>query len=190
MDTEFYLNLITQEHRDKPKFAETITASVEVYAYLQTLAESMIIDFDIDEAVGVQLDAVGLWIGQSRRVTIPITGVYFTWDDTVQTGWDSGIWKGVGDPDDEVEILSDELYRKLLKSKILSNNWLGDVEGAYDIIAEVITTATPILIIDNQNETFTVQIPSGELPPLEQALLTEGYILIKPAGIGIIYSIV
>ena len=189
-DTQFYIDLITQEHIQRQKFVETVAVSVDTYAYLQDLLRGMILNFDLDLAIGVQLDAVGLWVGQSRKIDLPITGVYFTWDDTEQTGWDSGIWKGVGDPDTDVIVLSDPLYRKLLKSKILSNNWNGSIEGAYDIIAAVITTVTPILIIDNQDLTFTVKIPGGEISPIEQALLTGGYILIKGAGIRAIYEVV
>ena len=45
--------------------------------------------FDIDTAVGVQLDVVGEWVGRSRRVATPVTGIYFSWD-TERVGWDRG----------------------------------------------------------------------------------------------------
>lgn len=49
----------------------------------------LIPEFDIDTAAGVQLDVVGEWVGRSRRVATPVTGIYFSWD-TERVGWDQG----------------------------------------------------------------------------------------------------
>ena len=187
---EKYISLITNEHQDKPKFEATLRIWVDVYVHLKNLLAKMPADFDIDIAIGAQLDILGIWIGQSRKISLPIEDVYFTWDDKVITGWDNGLWKGIGDPDDFIIDLPDDLYRRLLKSKIASNNWTGDTEGMYNIIDQVFTTSPPILITDNQDKTYTITIPSGQISNLELALLTEGYIVIKQAGMRVIYEVV
>ncbi|MCV5604282.1 DUF2612 domain-containing protein, partial [Escherichia coli] len=73
----------------------------------------LITAFDIDSAVGVQLDILGLWIGRSRVVSQPISGVYFSWD-TDGLGYDQGVWQGPYDPDSGYMYLSDETYRVIL----------------------------------------------------------------------------
>lgn len=183
MIVEQYLALITSEHRDRPKFAATVKATVSPLAKIQEVLRGMIPAYDVDEAIGSQLDAVALWIGVPRTVPIPITGYYFTWDDVVSDGWDNGVWKGIGDPDSGFVTLPDDLYRIVLRSKIAANQWKGDIPGAYNILAEAFGAGDNITITDNQNMSMTVKIKSGALPAVKQALLTQGVIPIKPAGV-------
>lgn len=183
MTTDEYLALITTEHQNRPRFMATVRASVSPFAKLQELMRSYVPAFDVDEAIGQQLDIVALWIGVTRAVPVPIEGYYFTWDDTVETGWDNGIWKGIGDPDAGFTVLPDDLFRLVIKAKIAANNWKGDIPGAYEIIDEAFDVGSDITITDNQDMTMTVSIASGSLPAVQKALLTSGYIPIKPAGV-------
>ncbi|MGC7970039.1 DUF2612 domain-containing protein, partial [Salmonella enterica] len=69
-------------------------------------------DFDLDQAIGVQLDAVGEWVGISRNITVPLAGVYFSFD-IAGLGFDQGVWKGPFDPDTGLTTLDDDTYRLL-----------------------------------------------------------------------------
>jgi len=93
MITEDYLNLITSEHRQKPKYVAMAEFTAEVYVHIQDVLTSMIPKFDVDTAVGDQLDIIGIWVGVSRNVRIPISGVYFSWDGDYTVGWDFGVWQ-------------------------------------------------------------------------------------------------
>lgn len=190
MTTDEYLALITQEHADKPKFVATVSASVSPFSKIQEVMRKFVSDFDVDTAIGVQLDQIGLWVGVTRIVGIPISGYYFSWDDVVADGWDNGIWKGIGDPDSGFVSLPDDLYRSLIKAKIQANHWRGDIAGAYDIINEALSVNDVVKIVDNQNMTMTVQIQANKLPAVEQAILTAGYLPIKPAGVQATYTVV
>ena len=53
--------------------------------------------FDLDTAIGRQLDAVGVRVGRTRHLHTPLEGVYFSWN-TEGVGWNEGIWKGRYDP--------------------------------------------------------------------------------------------
>lgn len=182
--TAEYLALVTSEHNQKPRFMATVEASVAPFASLQATIRKFVRDFDLDSAVGVQLDAVGLWIGVTRRVAVPLDGFYFTWDDTVQTGWDNGVWIGLGDPLAGFTDLPDDLYRAVLRSKIRANNWKGDVPGAYEIVQQAFPTlGAGLTITDNQDMTMTVTIDDDALPAVELAIITQGYIPFKPAGV-------
>lgn len=187
MTTDEYLSLITQEHATKPKFVATVAASVSPFVKVQEVMRGFIRDFDVDEAVGVQLDIVALWVGLLRKVGIPITGYYFTWDDVVADGWDNGVWKGIGDPDSGFVILPDDLFRALIKAKIQANHWRGDIAGAYDIINEALSVDNVVTIVDNQNMTMTVRVQANVLPAVEQAIVLAGYLPIKPAGVSATY---
>lgn len=186
MTNEDYLNLITSEHRGKEKFEATVAAGVSPFSKLQAVMQGLPADFDIDQAVGVQLDAVGAWIGRSRRIDTPLVGVYFTWDDLASDGWESGIWKGPFDPDSGLVDLPDDAYRVLLKAKIAANIWDGTIPGACAIWATVFTSSQ-LVIQDNQDMSMVVGIAGQPLSIVDQALLTNGYIPLKPEGVRIQY---
>lgn len=134
--TSDYIGLVTSEHADKPKFVATLSALVQCFVDLQNVTLQIPFDFDLDVAVGVQLDAVGEWVGISRNVNTPLTGVYFSFD-TVALGFDQGVWKGPFDPDTGVVSLDDDTYRLLIRAKIGANNWDGTLGSSAAILNSI-----------------------------------------------------
>lgn len=187
MTVEEYLALITSEHTGKPKFEATVAAGVSPLVKIQSIFKDLVAAFDIDSAAGVQLDAIGQWVGRSRRIDTPLVGVYFSWDDTASDGWESGVWKDTYDPDSGLVDLPDDAYRLLLKAKVAANNWDGTIPQAYDVWTTAFGTDTYLLIQDNQNMSMVVGIAGVPLSIVEQALLTNGYIPLKPEGVRIQY---
>jgi hypothetical protein len=186
-----YTKLITNQYADQPKFKATVEAVCQPLVDLMNEAAQFVNDFDIDFAIGVQLDKVGLWIGQSRIITVAIQGVFFTWNDpNIGTTWDVGAWKGVGQADNTTTTLNDDEYRALLKSKILANNWKGDAESVYPIIDAFVITPTPITVTDNQDMTQTVTLPQAELTQNQIDVIVNGYLQITPAGVKTNYVLV
>ena len=184
MTKDEYLALITSEHRNKPKFVATVSASVSPFAKLQEVLRSLPKEFDIETAVGVQLDAVGVWIGRSRYVGEPISGVYMEWDGTAAVGWEGGVWKGPFDPSEGIVNLPDDSYRLLLKAKIAANNWDGTIPGAY-AVWEQIFTGSYIIMEDLQDMTMAIGVSGIPLSALDTELLERGYLPLKPAGVRI-----
>lgn len=176
-----YLNLIPSANRQQPNFIATLSANSEVAVRIQDTLLSMIAKFDIDTATGEQLDILGEWVGVSRNISVPITGVYFTWDGDYTVGWDYGTWQPNSQPS-EVTSLPDDSYRTVIKAKIAANAWDGTTEGAY-AIWDLLFTQFTILIQDNQNMTYDLVILGGIVDSLTLALLTEGYISLKPEGV-------
>ena len=187
MTTDEYLSLITSEHRGKPKFEATVSASVSPFAKIQEVLLGLPAAFDIDVAVGRQLDVVGEWIGRSRRIDTPLVGVYFEWDGTASVGWESGVWKGPFDPDSGLVDLPDDSYRTLLKAKTAANNWDGAVPQAYAIWTSAFGAESTLLIQDNQDMSMVIGIAGHPLDIIEQALLLNGYIPLKPEGVRVQY---
>lgn len=86
-----YTSLITSEHDLKPKFMAMIAAMIQPSVDLQNVLRSMLNAYDIDFAIGAQLDTVGLWVGASRNLEEPISGVFFSWGVS-GLGWGQGTW--------------------------------------------------------------------------------------------------
>lgn len=184
-DINNYLNLITSEFRQKPNFIAMITQILALPVRVQNLMLAMQGPlFDLaTPPVGNQLDIIGQWVGASRNVTIPISGVYFTWEGTAAEGWDAGTWALDTNPGNVV-VLPDDVYLSLIKAKIAANSWDGTIEGAYTVWAIAFPNIT-LLIEDNQNMTMTYILVGAVIDSLTLALLTGGYLPLKPEGVQI-----
>jgi hypothetical protein len=186
MTTQDYLDLITSEHQNSPNYLATVSLTVTPQVDIQTLITALIQCFDIDDTnncVGVWLNIVGQWVGASRLVQVPISGVYFTWDDIAQDGWNSGVWQDPNDPG-ALTSLPDDVYRTLIRAAIAANHWDGTTEGAYDIWEQVFPNLN-ILIQDNQDMTMSIGFQGTAPDALTLALIEGGYIQLKPEGVGI-----
>lgn len=184
--TEIYTSLITSEYRDKPKFKKVVEINTKFYAHLQNVLSSIPELFDIDTAIGKQLDIIGEWVGASRFINTPLTGIYFEWGGTASVGWSSGIWQGQFSPTSGLTSLPDDVYRTLIKAKIAANKWDGTIPGAYEIWEEIFSNNI-VVIQDNQDMSMVVAVVGEQLDALTQALLTGGYIPLKPEGVRITY---
>jgi len=181
--TESYLNLIAAQHRQKPKFSAMVRVGVEAYVHIQGLLASMIPLFDVDKAVGQQLDVIGIWVGISRNIPVPIPGsdVYFSWDSTDEKGWDFGVWRSDTEPT-EITVLPDDVYRPFIK--LAANRWDGSLEDMYAVWDSVFTNPQ-LFIKDNQNMSYDIGFVGGPVNTLTLALIQQGYLQLKPEGIRI-----
>lgn len=179
-----YLDLITSEHNQKPKYMAMLAALFQPMVDGENQINALETLFDLDTATGVNLDIIGIWIGRSRNLQVPITGVYFTFD--IGPGFDIGIFKGPFDPISGLVALPDEQYRTLLKATAARNQWDGTITGAYAAYA-ILFTGTPfqVYIYDYQDMTMSFVLGGGIPDALTQALFTEGYLSLKPDGVGI-----
>lgn len=184
-----YLALITTEHSGKPKYMAMLEGVLGPMVDALNASAQLSADFDLDQAIGAQLDVVGLWVGIGRRVKTPLVGVYFSLD-TDGLGFDQGVWKGPFDPDSGVVELDDDTYRVLIKAKIGANHWDGTLGASKEILDLVFSDDTHVFIQDNQDMSMTIGV-SGAMPSaISLSLLTGGYIPIKPEGVRVDYYIV
>lgn len=182
-----YVDLITSYHASKPLFVQHVDLSTRPLVDAASTMAGMTAAFDIATAVGVQLDIIGEWVGRSRVVSEPITGVYFSFD-TDGLGFEQGVWQGPYDPDSGFTKLSDEVYRVILKAKIAINNW----DGTNDSLPDILNTALAgsglaMQIIDNQDMTISVIVfPETDIADVSRELLAairQGYLTVKAAGV-------
>jgi hypothetical protein len=177
-----YTGLLTSEHVSKPKFSAMVAAVAQCFADQINVMQSIPAAFDLDQAIGVQLDAVGLWAGITRQVATPLS-VYFSLDIT-GLGFDQGNWQGPFDPTTGLVSLDDGTFRTLIRAKIAANSWNGTIPGAASAYANLFAgTGSQIFIQDNQNMTMTVGV-SGAIPSaLLRALFSGNYLHLRPEGV-------
>jgi hypothetical protein len=166
-DPSYYTSRITSEHIDKPKFFATVLTIVQGLVDEQTTLLSLPGLYDLDNAVGVQLDAVGLWVfgrAGSRYVDVPF---------------------GSGN----LTALDDAHYRTLLRARIISNEWDGTVGDAYRAWSVLFQgTGLQVAIQDYQNMAMGI----GLLGPSDaetQAMFLAGLLELKPSGVAVTYYI-
>ena len=183
MNLQEYLNLVIIQHRHKPKFMAVLCGLLNLAVDSQNFLQEVKNSFDVDSAVSVQLDQVGLWVGISRRLHLPLTGIYFEWN-TEGVGWLQGYWKGRFDPDTGMVLLPDDEYRILIKAKIAANQWDGTIPGAYKVWSTIFPDSY-IVIEDHQDMSMAIGIAGLPLTPVFEQLLIQGYIPLKPAGVRV-----
>lgn len=157
-----YTELITNYHAGKPKFVDHVDLSTRPLIDVSTATSGLVAAFDVDTAVGNQLDILGKWIGIDRTIAAPISGVFLEWDKE-RVGWDQGVWLGPYQSTDELTYLSDDVYRIVLKARIGINNWNGQNGTLPDILETALAgTGIKMIILDNQDMSISVLIVIDE----------------------------
>lgn len=187
MTTDDYVALLTSEHRQQPNFQAVVRAMVQGIADGIDTLKGMLDKFNLDTAIGNQLDTIGLWVGVTRRIPVALAGVYFTWSGTVATGWGQGQWKGPFDPGTGLVSLGDSDFRLLIRAKIAANMWDGTGEQM-EAILDLLFGPTNVEFFDNQNMTYRILYNTTHLSAVQQALLTNDLLLLRPAGMSVIYQ--
>jgi len=182
-----YLDLVTSLYREQPRFMALVEGLLGPLVAQQALLAAVRDAFGLRDAIGVQLDAVGLWVGRSRYLDTPLAGVYFAWD-TEHVGWDEGTWREPYDPETGLVRLPDDAYRTLLRARVAANSWDGTGAGA-DAVWSVLFDGTGFLVVIQDNQDMSVKVGlAGRRPDaVTVALLTGGYLLLKPAGVRVEY---
>jgi len=82
-------------------------------------------------------------------------------------------------------VLDDDMYRLIMKAKILQNNWDGTLPSLYEMW-NIIFPDAYITIKDNQNMTMDIFI-AGLSSQIQKDLMTNGYIIPRPEGVEVNY---
>jgi hypothetical protein len=231
----YYISLFSSQYQGSPKFLSFAQALLTPFVDAGICAGSMYQAFDIEFAVGSQLDILGQVLGISR--TLPFTptagqiflvtaesatGAGYVVGDTlavVQGGGSGGQIKvlsvtsgrptnyqivaqgtgyatatgltttggtGTGAKVDIVvqtfdPVLTDDVYRILLKAKVAFNQWNGQIDTLYAIWQELFPGGL-IDVIDNQNMTATI-ILAGTFNAIIIDLINHGYIIPRPQAV-------
>ena len=179
-----YLGLLSAYHRPRPRFGATV-AAVCGAAAVRDLYAGMPDAFDLDLAVGAQLDAVGCWIGRAPRRHADLRRLLRAGHRGL--GMDQGVWQALRSGQ-----RPDRAGRRHVPAAAAGQNrrqpWDGTLETSAAILNQIFQGGTHVLIEDNGDMSVDIGVAA---PPsaLFLALLTGGYIPIKPEGVRIKYYV-
>lgn len=185
LERDYYVRLIPSHNRIKPLFAQVVETMIAGPWFVRRAIKHWPLRFNLEDAVGHQLDILGEWIGISRFLQIQLTGIYFSWDDTPDIGWESGVWQGAFDSDEGLSALGDEDYRRLLYTMIMINHWDGSREQLRAIWERFLPSTVQGFIQDNQDMTLTIGYVGPELVGIQAAIARVGASLVKPMAVRI-----
>jgi hypothetical protein len=157
--TDKYSALITSQHQ-KPNFTAWLSAVLGKADAGEAVLNAFTEEFDIDTAVGAQLDMIGDIVGLSRKLAFQPAN---------------------GDP-----VLSDTDYRLCLLAKIAKNQWDGTIQHIYKLWGDL-GIELGLNLIDNQNMTMTVKL-TGALTSSQKDLVAAGLVVPKPQTVGVAYE--
>jgi hypothetical protein len=158
MTTSKYIDIITSQHKTKPNFIAWLSSTLNIVNDNVVTTNLILSGFDVDNAIGIQLDVLGETIGRSRVLNFqPVGGSSPT--------------------------LNDVSYRIALKAKIAQNQWDGTTLQIYTIWNSLFSDVT-LSVVDNQNMTMSILL-EGQLEAVVQEMLVAGYIVPKPMGVGL-----
>lgn len=159
---EKYMNLITSEYATCPRFI----------AYNESLLEPLLTTndtlldfanvFNLDNAVGDQLDKCGELVALTR--VLPFSNP------------------------DVPPILPDDLFKLVIKARIYSNHWDGTLEGLQQLIVQLFPQSS-FEIVDNQDMSMQIIMINPGATPALLALLFNGWLVPKPAGVFVTWTI-
>lgn len=158
-----YLNVITSEHKDKPKYIETVKMLLDPIDKAMFANDQMLFIFNIEYATGDALDKIGERVGVARKLNFQPS-------------------------DGTSAILTDDDYRMVIKARVMANHWNGTTEALMENFNAVFNNIF-ISVIDHQNMTMTVTIV-GLKTTFYKELIEHGYIIPKPAGVRMDLNII
>ena len=201
----YYNNLLLYQYQGLPKATATIDALVR-----QAICDLVPLDvrdgFNIDTAVGPQLDILGKYIGFSRRVLSQPARDYFTFGDSdtpllAVTGFTdyaggqntTSVFLRYSMLSESFSDLDDEDYRLMLKIKIVLNATDNSLKSITDILAEFFVNElicfdakdmTISYIVNTNSKKIALLFASQDALPKPQGVrLTGVYLSDDPANI-------
>jgi hypothetical protein len=185
-----YLGLITSEHRFQPKFAALMAVLLSAVGDTTAVINSMPGKFDLDTAVGNQLDIDGAWVGQDRVITQVLLVEFFGFADDqaaltmgeLTNPTIGGVFYELGATFAQSTTLSDDDYRTIIRARIVrnqANGTLSDLEAALEYIFQV-----PCAVADIGDQSLAIEV-SAPITQTQEALLNTLDILPRPAGVAI-----
>lgn len=197
---DYYVNLLIIQYNNKPKAREHIALLIQ-----EVIASGIVFEvrdgYDLETAVGAQLDVIGLYVGVTRSYN----GINFgdgvfafveydesepysankkgfaTYSDVNKAGETFNYDKSLGD---EFQ-LDDESYRTLIKLKIIQNNINHSHESIDNSIFQFF--GTDVVADSPNNMTMFYFIPKSASTIIEVAV--QKGLLPKPMGVGLDYII-
>lgn len=152
------LHEVVSQYIDSPNLRAYIKTFTDEVITAGATIEDISRALDIDSVKGSALDIIGEIVGQKREWIDLSPIAWFGFEDgglSGNKGFGVGIlWNGIVPIAGEWSRANDDLYRSLIKSKIIKNNGGGTIEDVIKAI-EILTGRKDILVEGGQGTTRT-----------------------------------
>lgn len=157
-----YLNMITSEHRLRPKYMAFVESVLKPLWDVFALLDNFNYEYMLEFAEGAQLDVIGAIVGADRNVKFLLS------DGTTR--------------------LSDALYRIVIKAKIIRNHWDGSLKSLYEVWHRIMGDELPLDFIDYQNMSCDISVGTDIVSEDMFLLIHNDLILPRPVGVQYTYD--
>jgi len=175
---------IYAQYRNKPKAVAWYKITRSLGTQLADVAQAVRVMYNIDSAQGAQLDIIG------RIVVIPRNYVGYV---ALNPGMFASAANNPGEFGDESAMfsalsidqdsqMSDDLYRLVIKSKIVKNNSAATIEDILTGMNFLLPNAEVLRVTDDEDMSFSVEF-YGNITELERWALLNASLVPKPQGV-------
>lgn len=173
---------IYAQYRDKPKAVAWYAIARQLGGSIEAAAQAVRKSYDIDTAVGEQLNVIGRIVVAPRSFvgSIPMNPALFDLTDGDEFGDDGAMFSALTiDQDGQ---LSDDLYRLVIKAKIIKNNGDATIENILDGMNFLLPRADVLRVTDGEDMSFSIEF-YGQITNLERYALLNAGLVPKPQAV-------
>lgn len=175
---------IYAQYRTKPKAIAWYNITRSLAAEIDSGANAVRLMYEIDTAEGAQLDTLGRIVVIDRNYITPVamTPPQFanSTDNPGEFGDSSAMFSELSIDSDAQ--LTDDLYRLIIKSKIIKNNSDATIESILFGMNFLLPNAEVLRITDGEDMSFTVEF-YGNITEVERYALLNSTLVPRPQGV-------
>ncbi|MGF6394298.1 DUF2612 domain-containing protein [Pseudomonas plecoglossicida] len=173
---------IYAEYRNKPNAVAWYEIARKLGGSIEAAAEAVRKSYDIDSAKGEQLNVLGRIVVAPRSFlgTVALNPGYFDLTDGSEFGDDDAMFSAL--TIDQDGVLSDELYRLVIKAKIVKNNGDATIENILAGMNFLLPNAEVLRVTDGEDMSFSIEF-YGLITSLERFALLNAGLVPKPQAV-------
>ncbi|WP_017903613.1 DUF2612 domain-containing protein [Pseudomonas asplenii] len=173
---------IYAQYQNKPKAVAWYAIARQLGGSIEDAAEAVRKSYDIDRAEGEVLNVIGriVVVPRSFLGAVSMNPGLFDLTDGAEFGDEDAMFSPLTiDQDDQ---LSDELYRLVIKAKIVKNNGDATIENILSGMNFLIPNAQVLRITDGEDMSFSIEF-YGEISDLQRFALLNANLVPKPQAV-------
>lgn len=173
---------IYAQYRGKPKLEAWYKIVPTLMQPLVDTAATVRRQYSIDDMVGAQLEVIGriVVIGRNFGASTAMPVIQLNDDPTASCGnTDAMCSETAIDVDSK---MADDLYRLVIRAKILKNNSDATIESILKGANFLLPNANVVRVIDGEDMTFGIEF-AGQITDLERWALINAKLVPKPQGV-------
>lgn len=173
---------IYAQYRTKPKALKWYEITRSLATELNSAVDAVRVMYNIDTAVGAQLDIIGRIVVIDRAFTgqVELTPGLFALTDGDEFGDSEASFAALFVDQDQQ--MSDDLYRLVIKAKIIKNNSDATIDSILFGMNFLLPDANFLRLTDSEDMSFIIEF-YGSITELQRYALLNSQLVPKPQGV-------